>query len=70
MTVEATSFVNGGPDEWVARHLPGARVIEAFNAMAGAYVAAEPRHAERRQVVFHAGDDVGLADGGRLRQLD
>jgi hypothetical protein len=77
--------------EWVARHLPGAHVIKAFNAMAGAYIAAEPRHAEGRQVVFHAGDDValnadfaaliesfgfapvyvgGLADGGRLLQLD
>ncbi|MCW2936330.1 MAG: oxidoreductase [Actinomycetia bacterium] len=44
--------------EWVARHLPGAYVIKAFNAMAGAYVAAEPRHAEGRQVVFHAGDNV------------
>ena len=59
--------------------------------MAGAYIAAEPRHAEGRQVVFYAGDDVarnadfaalietfgfaavyvgGLADGGRLLQLD
>lgn len=77
--------------EWVARQLPGAYVIKAFNAMAGAYVAAEPRHDEGRQVVFHAGDDVaqntnfaalierfgfaavyvgGLADGGRLMQLD
>ena len=77
--------------EWIARHLPGAYVIKAFSAMAGAYVAAEPRHAEGRQVVFHAGDDAelnadfaalietfgfaavyvgGLADGGRLLQLD
>jgi predicted dinucleotide-binding enzyme len=46
--------------EWVAQHIPGARVIKAFNAMAGAYVAAEPRHAEGRQVVFHAGDDAAL----------
>jgi len=77
--------------EWVARHLPGAHVIKAFNAMAGKYLAADPRHAEGRQVVFHAGDDAalnadfaalietfgfaavyvgGLADGGRLMQLD
>jgi 8-hydroxy-5-deazaflavin:NADPH oxidoreductase len=77
--------------EWVAHHLPGAHVIKAFNAMAGKYVAADPRHAEGRQVVFHASDDValnadfaalietfgfaavyvgGLADGGRLMQLD
>jgi 8-hydroxy-5-deazaflavin:NADPH oxidoreductase len=77
--------------EWVAQRLPGAHVIKAFNAMAGRYVAADPRHAEGRQVVFHAGDDIalnadfaalietfgfaavyvgGLADGGRLMQLD
>jgi predicted dinucleotide-binding enzyme len=46
--------------EWVARHLPGAYMIKAFNAMGGAYVAAEPRHAEGRQVVFHAGDNVAV----------
>ena len=73
------------------QRLPGAHVIKAFNAMSGRYVAADPRHAEGRQVVFHAGDDIalnadfaalietfgfaavyvgGLADGGRLMQLD
>jgi hypothetical protein len=45
--------------EWVAGHLPGAYLIKAFNAMAGQYLAADPRHAEGRQVVFHAGDDSG-----------
>jgi hypothetical protein len=46
--------------EWVALHLRGARMIKAFNAMAGQYVSAEPKHAEGRQVVFHAGDDEEL----------
>jgi 8-hydroxy-5-deazaflavin:NADPH oxidoreductase len=43
--------------EWVARHLPGATIIKAFNAMSASYVAADPRHADGRQVVFYAGDD-------------
>jgi predicted dinucleotide-binding enzyme len=43
--------------EWVARHLPGATIIKAFNAMYASYLAADPRHAEGRQVVFYAGDD-------------
>jgi predicted dinucleotide-binding enzyme len=43
--------------EWVARHLPGASIIKAFNAMYASYVAAKPRHSEGRQVVFYAGDD-------------
>jgi 8-hydroxy-5-deazaflavin:NADPH oxidoreductase len=44
--------------EWVSRHLPGAKVIKAFNAMFATYTAAEPRHAEGAQVVFFAGDDA------------
>jgi 8-hydroxy-5-deazaflavin:NADPH oxidoreductase len=43
--------------EWVARHLPGATVIKAFNAMYAEYVMAEPRHHDGRQVLFFAGDD-------------
>jgi predicted dinucleotide-binding enzyme len=43
--------------EWVARHLPGASIIKAFNAMYASYLAADPRHSEGRQVVFYAGDD-------------
>ena len=45
--------------EWVARHLPGATVIKAFNAMFAAYLRPNPRHREGRQVVFYAGDDTG-----------
>jgi 8-hydroxy-5-deazaflavin:NADPH oxidoreductase len=43
--------------EWVARHLPGATVIKAFNAMYATYIKPNPRHREGRQVVFYAGDD-------------
>ena len=44
--------------EWVARHLPGVTIIKAFNAMYAAYLAADPRHHDGRQVVFYAGDDT------------
>ena len=43
--------------EWVARQLPGATVIKAFNAMFASYIDAEPHHSDARQVVFYAGDD-------------
>jgi 8-hydroxy-5-deazaflavin:NADPH oxidoreductase len=44
--------------EWVARHLPGATIIKAFNAMSASYLAADPRHTDGRQVVFYAGDNT------------
>jgi predicted dinucleotide-binding enzyme len=43
--------------EWVARHLPGATIIKAFNAMFADYIMADPRHHDGRQVLFFAGDD-------------
>jgi 8-hydroxy-5-deazaflavin:NADPH oxidoreductase len=43
--------------EWVARHLPGATIIKAFNAMFADYILADPRHHDGRQVLFFAGDD-------------
>ncbi|NGX07686.1 NAD(P)-binding domain-containing protein [Mycobacteroides franklinii] len=43
--------------EWVARHVPGAIVIKAFNAMYASYIAADPHHHDGRQVLFYAGDD-------------
>jgi len=53
--------------EWVARHLPGATIIKAFNAMSASYLAADPRHADGRQVVFYAGDDnTACADFNQL----
>jgi hypothetical protein len=48
--------------EFVRRHLPGATVVKAFNAMFAGYLAPDPRHAEGRQVVFHAGDDDSAND--------
>jgi hypothetical protein len=42
--------------EWVARQLPGATIIKAFNAMFAIYIEADPHH-HGRQVVFYAGDD-------------
>ena len=44
--------------EWVARRLPGATVIKAFNAMYASYLRPDPRHRDGRQVVFYAGDDT------------
>nr|WP_285619352.1 NAD(P)-binding domain-containing protein [Kineosporia sp. NBRC 101677] len=44
--------------EIVARHAPGARVVKAFSTLYGQYIAADPRHAEGRQLLFYAGDDA------------
>jgi predicted dinucleotide-binding enzyme len=44
--------------EYVASLLPGARVVKAFNALYGQYVAADPHHEAGRQVLFLAGDDA------------
>lgn len=55
-----SGFVDLGDEtgsEWVARHLPGATVIKAFNAMFAEYIMADPRHHDGRQVLFFAGDD-------------
>jgi 8-hydroxy-5-deazaflavin:NADPH oxidoreductase len=55
-----SGFVDLGDEtgsEWVARHLSGATVIKAFNAMYANYIQADPRHHDGRQVLFFAGDD-------------
>ncbi|MFE7776236.1 NADPH-dependent F420 reductase [Streptomyces sp. NPDC057445] len=44
--------------EWVAQHLPGARVVKALNTLFAPFIAADPRHTEGRQVAFYAGDDA------------
>ncbi|KIF75535.1 NADP oxidoreductase [Streptomyces sp. 150FB] len=44
--------------EYVASLVPGARVVKAFNALFGAYIAADPRHEAGRQLLFLAGDDT------------
>jgi 8-hydroxy-5-deazaflavin:NADPH oxidoreductase len=59
-------FVDLGDDtgsEWVARHLPGATVLKAFNAMFASYLEADPKHAEGRQIVFYACDDEAVGAG-------
>lgn len=53
--------------EWVARHLPGATIIKAFNAMSVSYLCPDPHHRDGRQVVFYAGDDnTACADFDQL----
>lgn len=58
-----SGYVDLGDDtgsEWVARHLAGAVVIKAFNAMYASYIKADPRHDAGRQIVFYASDhDAG-----------
>lgn len=44
--------------EWVAGHLPGARVVKALNTLYGPFIAADPEQAEGRLVAFYAGDDA------------
>ncbi|MET9038534.1 NAD(P)-binding domain-containing protein [Streptomyces mirabilis] len=63
--------------EWVARHLPGARIVKALNTLYAPFIAADPRHAEGRQVAFYAGDDAdakaavaGLLDAFGFAALD
>lgn len=46
------------PSELVAALAPGARVVKAFNTLHARYIAADPRHPEGRQLLFHAGDDT------------
>ncbi len=48
--------------EYVARHLPGARVVKAFNTIDVSFIAPDPGHAEGRQLVFYAGDDAAAND--------
>ncbi|SDP41605.1 NADPH-dependent F420 reductase [Lentzea jiangxiensis] len=43
--------------EFVAGRAPGARVVKAFNTLHARYIAADPRHAQGRQLLFYAGDD-------------
>ncbi|MBN6034034.1 NADPH-dependent F420 reductase [Amycolatopsis sp. 195334CR] len=43
--------------EFVDDRAPGARVVKAFNTLYAQYIAADPRHAEGRQLLFYAGDD-------------
>ncbi len=49
--------------EFVARLAPGARVVKAFNTLYAQYIAADPRHAEGRQLLFYAADDADAKAG-------
>src|ERR1700742_2335070 len=63
---EYSGFVDLGEEtgtEWVGRHLPGAVMIKAFNAMFATYITPDPRHAEGRQGVFYAGDNPAACAG-------
>ena len=63
---EYSGYVDLGEDtgtEWVGRHLPGAVMVKAFNAMFASYISPDPRHAEGRQGVFYAGDDEAACTG-------
>ncbi|MFE3271169.1 NADPH-dependent F420 reductase [Streptomyces sp. NPDC059215] len=43
--------------EWIASHLPGARIVKSLNTMYASFIEADPEHEEGRQVAFYAGDD-------------
>ncbi|NMO17112.1 NADPH-dependent F420 reductase [Pyxidicoccus fallax] len=45
--------------EIVASLAPGARVVKAANTLLAAVLAADPRHATGRRVLFMSGDDAG-----------
>jgi predicted dinucleotide-binding enzyme len=49
--------------EFVADRAPGARVVKAFNTLYAQYIAADPRRAEGRQLLFYAGDDEAAKAG-------
>ncbi|ANZ40849.1 NADP oxidoreductase [Lentzea guizhouensis] len=51
--------------EFVADLAPGARVVKAFNTLYAEYIAADPRHAQGRQLLFYAGDDASAKDDFR-----
>jgi 8-hydroxy-5-deazaflavin:NADPH oxidoreductase len=46
----------------VARALPGARLVKAFNHLPAAILAADPAVAGGRRVIFLAGDDVDAVE--------
>ncbi|WP_028067550.1 NADPH-dependent F420 reductase [Solirubrobacter soli] len=60
--LQVEDFGDGTSSERVASLAPGAHVVKAFNTMFARVIAADPRHAEGRQVVFYAGDDAGAKE--------
>ena len=57
--MQVEDFGDGTSSERVASLAPGAHVVKAFNTLYARMIAADPRHAEGRQLVFYAGDDAG-----------
>jgi predicted dinucleotide-binding enzyme len=50
--------LDGRPSsEVVAEHLPGARVVKAFNTLTAAVLASDPHQSGGRRVMFMSGDD-------------
>lgn len=69
IVVDATSSPPGArpaggetDSERVARQLPGALLVKAFNAVPAPVIAARPRHRAGRRAVFYAGDDARAND--------
>jgi predicted dinucleotide-binding enzyme len=60
--MQVEDFGDGTSSERVASLTPGAHVVKAFNTMFARVIAADPRHADGRQVVFYAGDDAGAKE--------
>ena len=56
--MEIEDFGDGSSSERVASLAPGAHVVKAFNTLYARMIAADPVHAEGRQLVFYAGDDA------------
>jgi predicted dinucleotide-binding enzyme len=53
--------------ETVAQMVPGARVVKAFNTLTFEVLAADPREAGGRRVIFYCGDDPSAkSEVGRL----
>src|SRR3954452_7791000 len=57
--MQVEDFGDGSSSERVASLAPGAHVVKAFNTLYARMIAADPVHAEGRQLVFFAGDDAG-----------
>jgi 8-hydroxy-5-deazaflavin:NADPH oxidoreductase len=56
--MQVEDFGDGSSSERVASLAPGAHVVKAFNTLYARMIAADPVHAEGRQLVFYAGDDA------------
>jgi predicted dinucleotide-binding enzyme len=56
--MKVEDFGDGTSSERVASLAPGAHVVKAFNTLYARMIAADPEHADGRQLVFYAGDDA------------